>query len=490
MRASTVTSGNKKMKSIIRLVFLSAIFAFVLNTQFYGQVNDFIISGSNQNSIMGGVAFDGTNYLVGLAGDSIGNSDLTVQFISQQGELLGERISLGENGSAPVLAFDGSNYLIIWGDRFVRFLDGGEDAGMTNIYGRLMSPDGNFVGSKFTIVNDAYIKGCVSGKLQFNAGKYFFIYREDDGSDDYGPVYGQMISTAGSLSGSAFQISDASAGDLDMAFDGSNYLVAFWIDATQVYGQFVSNSGTLIGNDFPIDNSSNASDNPVSVAYGDSKYLVAFHDHTLADGWNLKAHFVSTSGTVDPNIIMIADSTHNPMIPLMAFDGSNFLTTWINMNDKQIEGQYITTSGEPYNSEFVIFDYIEGVLPIGGVSSFSGNKYLSICTRVAWNNQKGTDEDCGIFGKFVANSNGMAENINNIINTKLYPNPAKDVITVFTDDIDVELNIYDLNGKIVKTVAGINNENKISISDLSNGIYLIEIKSKDFTERQKIVIQK
>lgn len=480
------------MKTRIGFVFLSL--AFAINIQLYAQTNGFSISGSSNNSIIGGVAFDGTNYLVGLAGDPTSDSSLTVQLISQQGQLIGGRISLGETGSAPVVAFDGANYLVIWGDRYVRFLDEGEDAGMTNIYGRFISPSGSFVGNKFTIANNVYIKGCISGKVQFQGGNYFFIYREDNGSNNYGPVYGQRINTTGSLLGSPFQISNANAGDLDMAFDDSNYLVVFWINATQVYGQFVSNSGMLIGTNFSIDSSPNNSDNPISVAYGDSKFLVSYHDQATPGLWNLKAHFVSTTGSVDVNPITIADSSQNPMIPLVAYDGVNFLATWMNMNTKQIKGQFYNSTGLIYNSEFIIFDSINGTLPIGGVASFSGNKYLSICTRVDWGGKKTIMENNnGIYGKFIDHSTGVDEIKTNKEVVKLFPNPTANFFNLnigIENTTDLKLNIYNTIGTIVKSEQLTQNEQQINIGDLCCGIYIVEIKSKEWTEKQKLIIQR
>jgi len=479
------------MKNIKHILLLGLIILPLCIISLKAQTDDFSISGNSRNSIPGGCAFDGTNYLVGITGDAISDSNVTLQFISPTGQLLGSRISVGESGSAPLVAFDGTNYLIIWGDRYVRFLDNGEDAGMTNIYGRFISPSGNFVGDKFTIVNDAYIKGCVSGKVHYNGDHFFFIYRENNTQDDYGPVYGQRISSGAALIGSPIQISDNNAGDIDLAFDGSNYLVIFWTDATDIYGQFVSSTGTLIGSNFVIDNTSNNSDNPISITYGDSTFLVAFHDQAANHSWNLKARFVSTSGNVDAKTITIADSSQGPFLPLLAYDGTNFLVTWIHMDAKQIRGQFYTPSGLPYESEYIIFDSTEGVLPIGGVASFSGNKYLSICTKVAWDSQKATKEDnYGIYGKFVDHSTGLVENVNNQLNTTLFPNPAKDMITVCTDNIDVVLSIYDVNGRLVKTVARTSHEHNISIHDLSNGIYFIKINANSSTHVQKLIIQR
>lgn len=73
----------------------------------------------------------------------------------------------------------------------------------------------------------------------------------------------------------------------------------------------------------------------------------------------------------------------------------------------------------------------------------------------------------------------------------LYPNPASDIVTLNignTNNADLSLNIYNVIGNLVKSE--ILNQNQINIGDLTNGIYMIEIKSKEWTEKQKLIIQR
>lgn len=477
-------------KTVLLILILEVISINTVKSQ------EFSISGTCYNSIAGGIAFDGTNYLIGLTGNEISDSNITVQFFSPFGQLVGNRISLGETGSAPVVAFDGTNNLLIWSDRYVGFLDNGNDAGMTNMYGRFISPAGSFIGNKFTIVSGAYIKGSTSGDLHFNGSNYFYVYREDDGSGDIGLTYGQFISTTGTLVGSPIQISTDIVGDVDMAFDGTNYLVVFVINSQLVYGQIVNASGTLIGTNFSIDNSANDSDNPVSVTYGDSQYIVAFHDQAgSGSGWNLFSRFVSTSGIVDVNKLLIADSTEIPMIPTLAYDGTNFLTAWMSLKTKQIKGKLINTTGLPVSNEYVIFDSINGTMPVGGVASFADGNYLAACTRIDWSGDKSNTKSSnyGIYGLFLDQNLSINDNIDNTRLLNIFPNPASDIITINIDKVSNEnmiLNIYSGIGALVKSELLKQNQQQINISDLNNGIYMIEVKSKEWTGKHKLIIQR
>ena len=63
------------------------------------------------------VAFDGTNYLVGIQGDADAHYNVGGQLVSQSGTLVGPLISTGRTGGVPLVAFDGTNYLVVWDDQ-------------------------------------------------------------------------------------------------------------------------------------------------------------------------------------------------------------------------------------------------------------------------------------------------------------------------------------------------------------------------------------
>jgi hypothetical protein len=76
---------------------------------------------------------------------------------------------------------------------------------------------------------------------------------------------------------------------------------------------------------------------------------------------------------------------------------------------------------------------------------------------------------------------------------RLYPNPASDIVILdLTNEsnIDLTLNIYNVIGTLVKSEMVKQNQPQINIEDLSNGVYMVEIKSKDQTLNQRLLIQK
>ena len=71
---------------------------------------------------------------------------------------------------------------------------------------------------------------------------------------------------------------------------------------------------------------------------------------------------------------------------------------------------------------------------------------------------------------------------------KVYPNPANDVINIANAVDSIEkVTITDLNGRVVKTVVLGVNEAQINISDLSQGVYLLNATSNGATVTEKIV---
>src|SRR5438067_253410 len=91
----------------------------------------------------GGVAFDGTNFLVAARST---NGEIVAIQVATNGVMVGSQLDLGGVGGLPRVAFDGSNYLVAWPD----FSDV-----LSDIYGQFIRPDGTMAGSAFLIEADA-----------------------------------------------------------------------------------------------------------------------------------------------------------------------------------------------------------------------------------------------------------------------------------------------------------------------------------------------
>lgn len=72
---------------------------------------------------------------------------------------------------------------------------------------------------------------------------------------------------------------------------------------------------------------------------------------------------------------------------------------------------------------------------------------------------------------------------------KLYPNPVKDVLFISASNVSItNVEIIDINGRLVKSVSSNNSfDSKITVSDLSAGVYMINIYSENNKTTKKFV---
>lgn len=85
--------------------------------------------------------------------------------------------------------------------------------------------------------------------------------------------------------------------------------------------------------------------------------------------------------------------------------------------------------------------------------------------------------------------------INNSDNLTVAPNPANDQLTInlsLTNASSIDINLFDMNGKVVfnKNVKGnvLNFKDVLTLSDFADGIYTLQVQSKNGVSSQKVVI--
>jgi photosystem II stability/assembly factor-like uncharacterized protein len=103
----------------------------------------------------------------------------------------------------------------------------------------------------------------------------------------------------------------------------------------------------------------------------------------------------------------------------------------------------------------------------------------------------------GVNGTILKTTNGGITGISSLNNAKnnihIFPNPATEVISITLENVeypDLTLIIYNAIGESVKSEKLIPNQQQINVGDLSNGVYIVEIKSKEWTGKQKMIIQR
>ncbi|PLX05913.1 MAG: hypothetical protein C0596_15550 [Marinilabiliales bacterium] len=109
-----------------------------------------------------------------------------------------------------------------------------------------------------------------------------------------------------------------------------------------------------------------------------------------------------------------------------------------------------------------------------------GNYTVSLTASNAWCDDNVFEYESDIV---VLNPTAISDNSFNTIS--IYPNTAKDYIQVLTNEKLSEIKIFDLNGKLIKTLIGEITE--IDINNLSEGCYIIEVIANENIYRGKFV---
>jgi hypothetical protein len=199
------------------------------------------------------VAFDGTSYFaVWQEPRSVAPAVVGVR-LSPSGELIGPGIGFpaeaGSYDSPPTIAFDGTNYLVVWADE--------RDWPGRDIYCARVSPSGQILDPDGIAVSTAR-EHQFNPAVTFDGHNYFVVWADSRaGSYESGTrdICGARITPSGTVLDTAgIVISNAVGAQTapSIAYDGANYIVV-WMDARNsnwdVYGARVSPSGSVLDTD-------------------------------------------------------------------------------------------------------------------------------------------------------------------------------------------------------------------------------------------------
>jgi hypothetical protein len=374
------------MKTILKIQKL--FFAFGLVAAFF--FNDVkaatvfpIATNSSTVQMSGGIAFDGTNYLVGM----LVGTNIVGQLVSTNGALIGSQIIVGGTPGFPAaaaFAFGQTNYLVAWSDNSI--------SSGVDMYGQFISRSGAKVGSKFNLLQTQGSHGFQTLKALASDGTNFLAVWQDKNN---GYFYGQLVTLAGTLSGSEFLISNQQQNGNDPAvtFGKTNYLVVWQSNNNDTgyndntYGEFISRSGSA-GSPFQISQTVSLDQNPLAIAFDGTNYFVIWNLDTQwttngAPIWNLYGRLVSQTGTFPGNELVI--NTNQPLFPSLAFDGANYLFSWsynfdTTNSNKNIFSQFLNRSANSIGPVFSLFQAQGTNSPLfvfRGVL-FDGNKFAVV----------------------------------------------------------------------------------------------------------------
>ncbi len=422
------------------------------------------VSGpAQQNQRHAAVAYDGSNYLVVWDDHRPGNNDdLYGARVNPQGMVLdkmGFAISSAiDDQIFPSVAYGGGNFLVVWQDH--RFHSSYSDiyAARVDKTGKVLDKNG------IAICTSAYYQ--YTPKVEFD-GKQFFVvwtdYRDYKNTD--WDIMGTRVTTKGTVldsKGISISIGEEKEISPDLAFDGTNFLVV-WEDYrnattaalhSDVYGTRVDTAGKVLdAKGFAITTAKYNQNSP-AVTYGGGTYFVAWDDYRdnglEADIYGAR---VTPKGTLtDAKGIIVSEAKEDQDTTAVAFDGTTFMVVWQDWRT----GTYADIYGARVSTTGILQDKTGIAISKGTADEyapaiiFADKKYF-----IVWEDyQDKTFSGSNVMGVFMTGATVGATYIEISLsaNIQIAPDVAYDgtnYLVVWADRRNYKLTYYDIYGAIV-----------------------------------------
>ncbi len=340
------------------------------------------------------VAFDGTNYLVVWTDMREGDTDIYGARVTRDGVLVdtsGLTIvhddSTGQAG--PAVTYDGSNFLLVWGET--------RSGGVFDIYGARVNSEGAMIDSAgFPISVAQSWQG--SPAIAFGIDEALVVWEDMRGGPDT-DIYGSRITSAGEVldsAGIAIATSSWYEFDTKITFDGTQYLVV-WTDAVahgNVLGGRVATDGTVIDTlGFFISQGGEYAGSP-AVTFDGLRNVVAWNDVRagMADHSVSVARVDGNGMVLDPQGIPVSNAASSQKLPDAAFGAADFLVVWgeTRVGISDIYGVRLTPEGTVVDSTGI------RISPPNGDQAFAALAHGSSNFLVVWEDGRFRERDvCG-----------------------------------------------------------------------------------------------
>jgi hypothetical protein len=342
----------------------------------------------------------------------------------------------GSTANNAAIAFDGTNYLVVWEDRRLSVDQ--------DIFAARISPAGAIL-----TVNDILVNADVGPQthptVTFANGAYVVAWETRTAAGQPGDIAAARITTGGvvtQLGVVATTPADDTLPALGSA--GTRAFLAWTAGGVDISGSLYS--GTTFGAPIAVAATANSESDPaVTGSATAGTFLVAWSEGTTAAA-DLRGQLVTSLGALSGAAFNISAGAGRQFDPAAAFDGTNFVLAWtVNANGLNIFGARVTTAG------VVLDTHPEGtpVVTVGGVSvtlaAGSQEQPKIACTAggcfVTWRDQRNlatTNND--VYGQRMTPTftlNGPEIVVSNVTNTQQAPAVGADGTNFFAawDDL-------------------------------------------------------
>jgi len=395
--------------------------------------NSIAIGHSPTNAVSPAVAANGTNYLVlwqdarSFSGDIYGARVTSAGAVEKTNGFLISAMVNAE--STPAVAFDGTNYLVVWTDSRDYITNGSDIFGARiNDSGAVADPNGVAIsrgpGSRFDPAVAANSTGFLVIWKDYRYGS----------SDTRGDIFGARVTRAGVvLDTNGIAIStDPMIQDAPAVAAGQSDFLVVWMNESpsyqyEVYGTLISSAGIVANsNGVPLTFNSDIGQGYPAVAFNGNIFLMVWADarNIASTGYDIYGARVSSSGVLlDTNPIPICTFPYLQTYPALASNGRDFLAVWADyrnysaINLVSIFGARISPSGSvlDQNGFPIVVSTRDAEYP--AVASYGTNYF------VVWEDAR-ISSGLEIFGARVADNSVVLDTSGLLIDTSPSRQPA------------------------------------------------------------------
>jgi hypothetical protein len=301
-------------------------------------------------------ASDSTNYLV-VWQDNRSDSIWHVYGarVSPQGALLDPAVipvtAVPSDQRSPAVAFDGTNYLVVW--------RGVDNDSICRILAARLTPEGVLLDSIGLGISQGGTD-VESAAVGFDGTNYLVVWSEFHSGTDYDINAARMTPGGTVLDSPSIAISAKPTWEMTpaVAFDGTSYLVVWSASGGTgcrcIFGARVTSRGEVLDTAAILIAAAGAFNDQTlpAVAFDGTNFLVAWQD-TRGSG-DIYAARVTPQGIVlDPSGITVCGAAGNQGAPSMCPDGAGTLVTWSdgrNGNEHDIYRARVTPGGVVFDS--------------------------------------------------------------------------------------------------------------------------------------------
>jgi len=397
----------------------------------------------------------------------------------------------------PSVASDASGYLVVWCDH--------RNDPDYDIYGARVDPAGVVLDSTGIAISTA-AGYQLDPSVAFDGSNYLVVWSEDR-NDPFNDIYGARVDPAGTvLDTGGIAISTAAEYQVDpsVAFDGSNYLVV-WSDNRNdtdydIYGARVDPAGAVLDTaGIAISTETSYQTNPV-LAFDGTNYLVVWEYR------NIYGARIDPAGNVlDPDGIVISDAEKSQYNVSVAYDGSNYLVVWQDDRDFQyrpeIYGARVNPSGMVLDADGLALSPQTGRNQNPAIAHGPDHQLLITYSGLVDSINGQPANTMRIWGKFYTTTGADEEPSQACLPQRFvleqnYPNPFNPMTEIaysLPKACRVRLTIYNILGQRVATLV---DERQLAgyrslrwdASAYASGVYFYRLQAGDFVETRKMVL--